>query len=71
MIVQIVIDAVSPGIAPAVLLESVFEHRSRIERRGTFHGIAVDDDRPARVIGHHAVILEAKEARLPLADQLI
>src|SRR5215475_4295927 len=57
VIVNIVVDAITPGIAPAIGREELLEHGSRIEPVIPTHRAAIENERPARVIGNDAVIL--------------
>jgi hypothetical protein len=67
MVVQIIVNAVTPGIAPAVAFEQFFEHSRRIELFRKPHCTTINDERPFRMIGNDSIVLETKCTRLPFA----
>ena len=69
MVVHIIVNAVTPGIAPPVAFEQFFEYRRRIEIFRKSHCPAINDERPFRVVGNDSVVLETKCTRLPFADE--
>src|SRR5258708_1532793 len=69
MVVHIVVNAVTPGIAPAVAFEQFFEHSRRIELFWKPHCPAINDERPFRMVGNDSIVLEMKCTRLPFADE--
>src|SRR4051794_35501041 len=60
MIMDVIIDAVAPGIAPAVFLEQILIDRRGIEIAGQADGAPINDQRKIRMIGNEPVILEAE-----------
>src|SRR5690242_5303525 len=58
VIVDIVVNTVAPGIAPAVPFEQVLEYCGRVEVLREAHGAAIDHQRPARMVGNDPVVLE-------------
>ena len=69
MVVHIVVNAVTPGIAPAVAFEQFFDHSRRIELFWKPHCPAINDERPFRMVGNDSIVLEMKCTRLPFADE--
>src|SRR3954462_11011157 len=69
MVVYIVVNAVTPGIAPAVAFEQFFEHSRRIVLFRKPHCPAINDERPFRMVGNDSIVLETKCTRLPFADE--
>ena len=70
MIVNIVVDAVPPHIAPTIAFEQLFKDCSGIQRLRQANRAFVDDERPARMIRNKAVVLEAVGIWLALPKQL-
>jgi hypothetical protein len=70
MIVNIVVDAVTPGIAPAVALKEFFKHSRRIEGLIEPNCPAIDHQGPAWMVGDDAVIFEPIGVRFSRTDQL-
>ena len=69
MVVHIIVNAVTPGIAPPVAFEQFFEYGRRIKIFRKPHCPAINDERPFRVVGNDSVVLEMKCTRLPFADE--
>ena len=69
MIVQIVVDPVTPAIAPAVTFKQVLQYRGRIEGPRQLDNPPIDKNRPSRMVWNPAVIAEVKRASLGSAQQ--
>ncbi len=69
VIVNIIVDAVPPRIAPAVALEQLFKNRSGIERPRQPDRPLINQERPSRMVWDEAVVFEFVARRLPLAYQ--
>lgn len=66
MIVNVIIDAVSPAIAPSVCIEKHLHDGCWIKSFGQFDGAAINDERPCWMIGYKSIILEPELIRLSL-----
>src|SRR4051812_45518538 len=60
MVMNVVINPVAPGIAPAVDLEEIFENGCRIQRVWKRTDAAINNQRPMGMIGNQAVVCEAE-----------
>ena len=69
MIVQIVVDAVTPAIAPAVTFKQVLQYRGPIEGPRQLDHPPIDKNRPSRMVWNPAVVAEVKRASLGSAQQ--
>ena len=69
MVVNVVVNAISPGIAPAVTFKQFFKHGRRIEVVRKPDCAAINDKRPLRMVGDDPIILETESAGLAFADQ--
>jgi hypothetical protein len=56
---QIIVNPVTPALAPAIPRKEVLDDGSRIERAREVDDAPVYDNRPARVIGNFAVVAKA------------
>src|SRR5581483_9334525 len=70
VIVHVVVDAVAPAVAPAVGIEQILDHGGAVVAFREIDGAAVDDQRPARVIGNETIVPEVHRARFPRASKL-
>ncbi|ESY62153.1 hypothetical protein X744_03180 [Mesorhizobium sp. LNJC372A00] len=66
MIVNVIIDAVSPAIAPSVCIEKHLHDGCWIKSFGQFDGASINDERPCWMIGYKSIILEPELIRLSL-----
>src|SRR5690606_2130926 len=71
VVMHVVVDAVSPGSLPAVAREKVLEDCGGIEFGRQFHGAAIDDQRPTRMIGCDAVVLKKEFVGLARAYEAV
>jgi len=69
MVVNVIVNAVSPRIAPSFTFKQLFEHGRRIEVVGKSDCAAIDDKRPLRMIRNDPIILKAEGTGLPFADE--
>ena len=69
MVVHIIVNAITPGIAPPVAFKQLFEYGRRIEIVRKSHCAAINDKRPFRMVGNDSVILETECTGLPFADE--
>ena len=67
MIMGKVVDAVTPGVSPAVTDEQLFKHSRGVERLRQLNRALVEDKRPPRMIGNDSVILKSVCVRLAVA----
>jgi hypothetical protein len=63
MIVDEVIDSVSPGSTPAIRLEKGIDDDGRLEFIRKNHGTPIDHQRPAPMVGYDAVVGETMQIR--------
>src|SRR4051812_35507749 len=63
MVMDVIVNAVAPGVAPSVLHEEFLEHSRWIESTPKSHRTAVDDQRPVRMVRNDAVVLETEGLR--------
>ena len=67
MIMDEAVNAVAPGVSPAVAPEQFLEYGSRIAAVREIHGAAIEDEGKPRIIGNGAVVLEHGGVRLAAA----
>src|SRR5258705_2625152 len=58
VIVHVIVDAVAPGVSPAVRFEKVFEHGRGVLAVIERDSFSIDDQRPARMIWDETIVLE-------------
>src|SRR5947208_8454593 len=58
VIVHVVVDALTPGVAPSISFELFLDHRRRVMALVEIDGAAIDDQRPSRMIGNETVVFE-------------
>ena len=68
MVMHIRLNAVAPGITPAIPLEQLLKDRGRISCLRKIDRTAVMNERKLRVVGNSAVILEHGRMRLARAN---
>ena len=61
---HIVVDAVAPGVPPSVRFEQILDHGGRIVALVKIDRAPIDDQRPSRMVGDEAVVLEADRVGL-------
>jgi hypothetical protein len=71
MIMNVVVDAVAPGISPAVAFEQLLEHGYQVEGLRQADRALVDDKRPFRMIRNEAIVLEAESPRFAVSQERI
>jgi len=71
MIVCVIVNAVAPGIAPAVACKQLFKYRRRIKVVREPDRAAVKDERQFRIIRNDAVIFEAESIRLTAFNRVV
>src|SRR5215211_930195 len=70
VIVHVVVDAVAPGISPAVRFEQVFDHGRRVLALIEGDSSSIDNQRPAWMIRDETVVLKADPVRLSHSRQV-
>jgi hypothetical protein len=69
VIMRIVVDAVAPRVAPAIVFKQVLEHGGGIESFRQTDCALVDIERPFGMVGNKPVVLEPVSLRLALAQK--
>src|SRR5512139_3882307 len=69
MVVNVVINAVAPGIAPVIGVEQLFQERCRIRGAAESNRATVEQEGLARIVGNAPVVLERDRVRLAPANR--
>ena len=69
MIVEVIVNAATPALAPAIAFEHILQHCRRIKRAWQTNRPPHHQDRPTRMIGNRAVIFEVKRTRFRNPDK--
>src|SRR6266851_3953644 len=68
MVMHVIIDAVAPGVSPAIALEQFLECRCGIAGIGKPQGAAIMDERELRIVWNRPIIPEHGLVRLAFVD---
>jgi hypothetical protein len=70
VIVHIVVDTIAPAASPSVRFEQVLDHRRRVVAFIEAEGSSIDNQRPSRMIGDEAIVLEADSVWFSRLDKI-
>jgi hypothetical protein len=68
---RVIVNAVPPGIAPAVALEKLFEHGRRVELARKSDRAAVEHEGQSWSVRDDAIVLEPESIGFPLPEDRI
>ena len=65
MVMRVIVNAIPPGIAPAIALEKLFEHSRRVEFARKPDGAPIEHEGQLWIVRNDAVVLEPESICFP------